>query len=83
MFVTGGIRVKRTTIFVEEGVLSILKQIAQEKNISQAEAIRQALEKYIGQQKTQDKPLSFTGIGNSGRDDIAEHHEHLLWTRET
>ncbi|MFQ5674866.1 MAG: CopG family transcriptional regulator [bacterium] len=70
---------KRTTIFADEEILENIKQIAREREISLAEAIRQALEKFVLQQQDVKKQLSFLGIGRSGRKDIAERHETLLW----
>ena len=70
---------KRTTIFANEEILENIKQIAREKEISLAEAIRQALEHFITQEHKSGKQPSFLGIGSSGRKDIAERHETLLW----
>jgi len=72
---------KRTTIFAEEELLSGLKHIADEEGISVAEAIRQALQRFVAQRQKPRKRLSFVGIGRSGRKDVSERCEELLWTK--
>jgi len=73
--------VKRTTIFTEEYLYKEIKDISNEENRSVAEVIREAMEIYINQKRQKKKKLSFIGIGNSGRKDIAENHEELLWKK--
>jgi len=72
---------KRTTIFADEELLNALKHIANEEGISIAEAIRQALDKFVGQRRTPRKQLTFVGIGRSGQKDVSERCEELLWTK--
>jgi metal-responsive CopG/Arc/MetJ family transcriptional regulator len=72
---------KRTTIFADEKLLNDLKQIADEEGISTAEGIRQALEKFVTQRQKSRKKLSFVGIGRSGRKDVSERCEELLWAK--
>ena len=72
---------KRTTIFADEELLNALKHIADEEGISIAEAIRQALDKFVAQRRTPRKQLTFVGIGRSGRKDVSERCEELLWTK--
>lgn len=74
---------KRTTIFADEELLSGLKHIADEEGISVAEAIRQALDRFVAQRQKPRKRLSFVGIGRSGRKDVSERCEELLWTKPT
>jgi len=70
---------KRTTIFADENLLNTLKHIADEEGISFAEAIRQALHRFVALHQKPRKGLSFIGIGRSGRKDVAERCEELLW----
>lgn len=70
---------KRTTIFAEEEMLSSLRQIAQKEGISIAEAIRQALDKFISERQGSRRMPSILGIGSSGRKDVASRSEDLLW----
>ncbi|MEK6713656.1 MAG: ribbon-helix-helix protein, CopG family [Nitrospirota bacterium] len=72
---------KRTTIFAEEELYKEIKDISKEENRSVAEVIREAMGNYINQKRQKKKRLSFIGIGNSGRKDIAENHEELLWKK--
>ena len=69
---------KRTTISAEEDLIKEIKDIANEENRSVTEVLREALENYTKQKTVTKKRLSFIGIGNSGRKDIAENHEELL-----
>jgi len=70
---------KRTTIFADENILNTIKHIADEEGISIAETIRQALDRFIAQRQTSKKQISFVGIGRSGRKDVSERFEDLLW----
>lgn len=70
---------KRTTIFAEEVLIKSLREIAGNKRTSLSSTIRQALEEFVSRHHGE-KPLpSFVGIGQSGRNDVAEHAEELLW----
>jgi tryptophan synthase beta subunit len=71
---------KRTTIFADEELLNALRNIADEEGISIAQTIRQALDKFVTQRQKPTKHLSFVGIGRSGRKDVSERCEELLWT---
>jgi Ribbon-helix-helix protein, copG family len=71
---------KRTTIFADEELLNAIKHIADEDGISIAETIRKALDRFVAQRQ-KPKKLSFVGIGRSGRKDISERCEELLWTK--
>jgi metal-responsive CopG/Arc/MetJ family transcriptional regulator len=70
---------KRTTIFADEELINDIKDISREENRSVAEVIREAMKKYIMQKRRKRKKLSFVGIGSSGRMDIADRHEEMLW----
>jgi metal-responsive CopG/Arc/MetJ family transcriptional regulator len=72
---------KRTTIFADEKLLNSLKHIADEEGISVAEIIRRTLDKFVAQRQKSSKQLSFVGIGRSGRKDVSERCEELLWTK--
>lgn len=70
---------KRTTIFADDEIFLDLKRIAQEEGKTVSEIIRQALQKYIHEKYTTKKAISLIGIGRSGRRDISERCEQLLW----
>jgi len=74
---------KRTTIFAEANLINEIKEISKEENRSVAEIIREAMKDYIWQKRHRKKRMSFIGIGDSGRKDIAERHEELLWRKAT
>ena len=71
---------KRTTIFADESLLAALRKIADKERVSVSAAIRAAIEEYIGRRRPARTLPSFLGLGRSGRKDIAEHAEELLWT---
>ncbi len=70
---------KRTTIFADESMLDALKEIARREDVSIAEVIRQALNRFIADRQRTKRLPSILGIGQSGRKDIAERYEELLW----
>ena len=70
---------KRTTICADEDVLTALRDIAQKEGVSIAELVRKALNRFIADQRKGRKLPSILGIGQSGRKDIAERFEELLW----
>ncbi len=71
---------KRTTIFADESLLAALREIADKERMGLSAAIRAAIEEYIGRRRPTRTLPSFLGLGRSGRKDIAEHAEELLWT---
>ena len=72
---------RRTTIFAEDDLLNEIKDFAKQEKRSVAELIRDALDQYIQRKRKPVQSLSFIGIGESGRDDISEKHDELLWKR--
>jgi metal-responsive CopG/Arc/MetJ family transcriptional regulator len=73
---------RRTTIFADDGLINEIKEISKEENRSVAEIVREAMQNYIKQKRYKKKKLSFIGIGDSGRKNIAERHEELLWKKD-
>ena len=72
---------RRTTIFAEDDLLNEIKELAQQEKKSVAEVIREAMVQYIGDRKAPARKLSIIGIGESGRRDVAEKSEELLWRK--
>ena len=72
---------KRTTIFADDYLMKELKEISKEENKSVAGVIREAMERHVRQKRRSKRKLSFSfiGISKSGKKDIAEKHEDLLW----
>jgi hypothetical protein len=74
---------QRTTIFADEYLLREIKDLAKQEKRSAADLIRDALIQYLNSRKTPAPRLSFIGIGDSGRPDLAEKHEELLWPKSS
>ena len=72
---------KRTTIFADDGLLDEFKSLSAEENRSVADIVREAMEEYLKRKRKTVRKVSFVGIGNSGRRDVAEKHERLLWKK--
>jgi len=73
---------KRTTIFADEYLLDDVKNLARKKNTSVAEVVREALERYVAENRpAAGTTLSFVGIGEGTDDTVAERHEELLWQK--
>ena len=73
---------KRTTIFADEYLLEDVKNLARQKNSSVAEVVREALERYVADNRpAPDATLSFIGIGEGSDTKVAERHEELLWQK--
>lgn len=71
---------KRTTIFLDEGLESDLHAIARRQKRPLASVVREALGGYVKRQVRGVKPgLRFASIGASGRSDNAERHEELVF----
>ncbi len=69
---------KRTTILADEGLMLEARRLAEESGRSVTAIIHEALAEYLTRHRPQSKPISFIGIGRSGRGDIAERAEEIL-----
>jgi ribbon-helix-helix CopG family protein len=69
---------KRTTIFMDEALEKDLQALARRRGTPVASVVREALAAYVAG-AARAPALSFTGVGASGRRDIAVRHEDLLW----
>jgi predicted transcriptional regulator len=72
---------KRTTIFLDEALERDLQAIARQERRAVASVVREAIAAYVVTRRDAGRApaLSFIGSGASGRKDIAERHEELLW----
>jgi hypothetical protein len=71
---------KRTTIFLDEGLESDLHAIARRQKRPLAAVVREALDCYVSREVRRKRPsLRFAGVGSSGRSDTADRHEELLF----
>ncbi len=73
---------KRTTIFIDEGLLEELRAISEEEGKNMSESIREAMKNYVRAKRRKKRRISFVGIGNSGKRSIASRHEDLLWQED-
>jgi predicted transcriptional regulator len=69
---------KRTTMFLDEALEKELQVLARQRGLPVAALVREALATYVAQAQ-EALTLSFVGAGASGRSDVAERHEELLW----
>lgn len=71
---------KRTTIFVDETIERDLKALAASADVPVAALVREALSEYVARrQETAAPPVRFLAAGRSGRDDVAEHSEEIVF----
>jgi hypothetical protein len=71
---------RRTTLFVEESVDQEIHALARRKGVPVSALVRESLARYLAEQKRgQTFALRFLGQGHSGRKDVAQRHEDLLW----
>ena len=73
---------KRTTFFADERLMDELKEIAREERKTLASVVREATALYVREKRSKKRKLSIVGIGSSGRADVAERHEELLWKKD-
>lgn len=69
---------KRTTVFLDEGLERDVKALAQRQGRPAASVVREALAEYVARNRERRPALSFVAAGRSGRRDVAERHEEIL-----
>ena len=70
---------KRTTISLPDDLALELERQARRREMSASEVVREALRKYLGPEDGQRRRrISFAGVGDSGRTDIARNLEDYL-----
>ena len=71
---------KRTTIFIDEAVENDLKALANAADVPVASLVREALAEYVARrQQTAPLPVRFLAAGRSGRHDVAERSEEIVF----
>jgi hypothetical protein len=71
---------KRTTVFVDETTERDLQALARRQGRPVASLVREALDGYVNREARKGRNrLRFANIGDSGRSDVAERHEELLF----
>jgi hypothetical protein len=71
---------KRTTIFVPEGLERDLQLYARRVGKPTAAVVREALAAYVAQKRPATEMPSFAAAFDSGFTDTAERHEEILFT---
>ena len=71
---------KRTTIFIDETVENDLKALANSADVPVASLVREALAEYVARrQETAPHSVRFLAAGRSGRQDVAERSEEIVF----
>ncbi len=70
---------KRTSLFLDERLLRSLSRAAKQRQVSVASLIREAVANYLADSVSGGRLPSIAGRFSSGRDDVAERNEELLW----
>ena len=71
---------KRTTIFIEPQLERELQALARRRGRPMAAIVREAVAQYVAaDRERRPSRLGFVAAGRSGRRDIAERHEDLLF----
>ena len=70
---------KRTTIFTPETLERDLQLYARREGRAVASVVREAVEHYLTNAQAARPLPSFAGVGSSGRSDIADRHEKMLF----
>lgn len=74
---------KRTTIFIPEGLERDLHLYARREKKPAASVVREAIAAYLVQGRPARRLPSFAAAFDSGHTDTAERHEELLFTKLT
>lgn len=71
---------KRTTIFIDEAVENDLKALANTADVPVASLVREALAEYVARRReTASLSVRFLAAGRSGRQDVAERSEEIVF----
>ena len=71
---------KRTTVFIDEALESDLKALASSADVPVASLVREALAEYVARRQEAPAPaVRFLGSGRSGRRDVAERSEEIVF----
>ena len=70
---------KRTTVFLEDGILANAQRHARRQGVSFATIVREALAEYLAKSSAEPTVPSIAGRFSSGSADTAERVDELLW----
>jgi hypothetical protein len=71
---------RRTSLFLDERLLSQLKRAADKRGVSVAKLVREAVAAYLVEKPAAAHVPSIAGQFGSGHDDTAERSDELLWS---
>lgn len=71
-------RMKRTTVFLPEGLEREVRALAEREHRPAASLVREALAEYVVRRRQGAALPSFVAAGRSGRRDVAQRHEEIL-----
>ena len=72
-------RMKRTTVFLSEGVERDLQAEARRTGKPMASVVREALAEYVASRRPSGQRPSFVACAAGRGTDVSERHEELLW----
>ena len=70
---------KRTTVFLDDGILTSAQRHARRQGVSFASLVREALAEYLAKSSAEPTLPSIAGRFSSGSADTAERADQLLW----
>lgn len=74
---------KRTTVFLDEALERELQALARRGRRPMASLVREAVEQYVVTARAATRETrGFVALGRSGRHDVAERHEALLFQQD-
>jgi hypothetical protein len=73
------LHMKRTTVFLEEAIERDVRAIVNRRGVPASLVVREALERYVNAERRKPVSLDSLAAGRSGRRDIAERHEELVF----
>jgi hypothetical protein len=71
---------KRTSLFLDEATLHALHRYAEQRGLSAAAVVREAVAEYLVAARPQASLPSIAGSFGSGHADTSEHVDELLWS---
>ena len=70
---------KRTSLFLDPGILRDLRRAAERRQVSVASLVREAIAKYLAEPSTAPRLPSVTGRFSSRKRHTSERVDELLW----
>jgi hypothetical protein len=75
---------RRTTIFADDAQLREMQLIAEREGKTLSELLREAINLLVSKRRGKKGAApSFAGMAKSGKSDVSERHEQLLWREKS